>query len=268
MPEEIVGRGVELAAVERFVDRATRSFAALVLEGEAGIGKTTLWDAALAAARSRGWLILSSRPVRSEQGLTLGGLSDVFGGLDDLALAGLPEPQRHALEVALLRVAPSGSLPDQRALSVAVAGLLRSLTSPERPVLLALDDAQWLDESSAAIFAYAIRRLSDRPLGLVVSVRAGRRPRPRTGSWRRCRSIVSSGSPWVPCRSARSTGCSRPGSAAPSRVSSSSGSRPRRGAIRSTRSRSREPSSVPARRSGWARRSRCRSRSDRSSRGA
>ncbi len=173
MPEEIVGRGVELAAVERFVDRATRSFAALVLEGEAGIGKTTLWDAALAAARSRGWLILSSRPVRSEQGLTLGGLSDVFGGLDDLALAGLPEPQRHALEVALLRVAPSGTLPDQRALSVAVAGLLRSLALVERPVLLALDDAQWLDESSAAIFAYAIRRLADRPLGLVASIRAG-----------------------------------------------------------------------------------------------
>ena len=173
MPEEIVGRGIELAAVERLWTGATRSFAALVLEGEAGIGKTTLWESALAAARARGWLVLVSRPVRSEQGLTLGGLSDVFAGLDDGALAGLPEPQRHALEVALLRVAPSGTLPDQRALSVAVAGLLRSLTSPERPVLLALDDAQWLDESSAAIFAYAIRRLADRPLGLVVSVRAG-----------------------------------------------------------------------------------------------
>ncbi len=173
LSDEIVGRGVELAAVERFVDRASRSFAALVLEGDAGIGKTTLWESALAAARARGWLVLISRPVRSEQGLTLGGLSDVFGGLDDSALAGLPEPQRHALEVALLRVAPSGDLPDQRALSVAVAGLLRSLTSPERPVLLALDDAQWLDESSAAIFAYAIRRLVDRPLGIVASVRAG-----------------------------------------------------------------------------------------------
>ena len=46
MPDEIVGRGVELAAVERFVDRATRSFAALVLEGEAGIGKTTIWEPA------------------------------------------------------------------------------------------------------------------------------------------------------------------------------------------------------------------------------
>jgi DNA-binding CsgD family transcriptional regulator len=171
--DEIVGRAAELAAVERCLDLASRSTAALVLEGEAGIGKTTIWGTAVDAARARGWLVLASRPARSEQALTLGALSDVFGGLPDDASAVLPEPQRHALEVALLRAEPSGRPPDQRALSVAAAGLLRSLAFEGRPVLLAIDDAQWLDESSAVVLAYAIRRLADRPLGLVVSVRTG-----------------------------------------------------------------------------------------------
>ena len=70
--------------------------------------------------------------------------------------------------------APSGTLPDQRTLSVALAGLLRLLTV-RAPVLLAVDDAQWLDESSAAILAYAIRRLGEAPLAVLVSVRTGRR---------------------------------------------------------------------------------------------
>ena len=74
--------------------------------------------------------------------------------------ASLPDPQRHALEIALLRVDAVGDAPDQRTLSVALAGLLRLLTGGA-PVLLAVDDAQWLDESSAAILAYAIRRLAD-----------------------------------------------------------------------------------------------------------
>jgi DNA-binding CsgD family transcriptional regulator len=171
VPDEVVGRVVELAAVERFVEGAGRGLAALVLEGEPGIGKTTIWEAALDAASHAGFSILRSRPARSEHGLTLGGLTDLFDGVDATVLDRLPDPQRHALEVALLRVAPSGTLPDQRALSVAVAGALRLLTATT-PVLLAIDDAQWLDASSAAILEYAVRRLVDRPVGLLASVRA------------------------------------------------------------------------------------------------
>ncbi|MEA2607448.1 MAG: hypothetical protein QOI00_2205 [Chloroflexota bacterium] len=170
VPDEIVGRGVELAAVGRFVERAMDGLAALILEGEPGIGKTTIWQAALGAASDAGFRILRSRPARSELGLTLGGLTDVLDGVDAGVLERLPDPQRHALEVALLRVAPSGALPDQRTLSVAVAGVLRLLTA-SGPVLLAIDDAQWLDGSSAAILTYAVRRLADRPLGLLASIR-------------------------------------------------------------------------------------------------
>jgi DNA-binding CsgD family transcriptional regulator len=127
---------------------------------------------ALGAATDAGFRVLRSRPARSELGLTLGGLTDVLEDVDRGVLARLPDPQRHALEVALLRVEPTGTLPDQRTLSVAVAGVLRLLTA-SGPVLLAIDDAQWLDGSSRAILTYAVRRLVDRPLGLLASMRTG-----------------------------------------------------------------------------------------------
>ncbi|HEY7132445.1 MAG TPA: ATP-binding protein, partial [Candidatus Limnocylindrales bacterium] len=173
MADEIVGRGAELAAVEPFLDRAATDLAVLVLEGEAGIGKSTVWSAAAELAGTRGCHVLTSRPARSEQGLTLGGLIDLLGGLDDGSFAGLPAPQREALQVALLRLEPSGPSPDQRTLSVAVAGLLRQLATPERALVLAIDDLQWLDDGSAAILAYAIRRLPGHPVGLLAATRTG-----------------------------------------------------------------------------------------------
>ncbi|HEU0243408.1 MAG TPA: AAA family ATPase, partial [Candidatus Limnocylindrales bacterium] len=171
MADEIIGRGVELVAIEQFLDRARAGIAALVLDGEAGIGKTTLWERAVARADAGRFHVLQSRPGRAEHDLALGGLTDLFDGIGDRVLAALPDPQRHALEVALLRVAPAGSPPDQRALSVAVAATLRALAA-EAPIVLAVDDAQWLDVSSAAVLAYAVRRLADRRIGLVLSVRA------------------------------------------------------------------------------------------------
>ena len=175
MPEEVVGRGDELAAAERLIERATHGIAALVLTGEPGIGKTTIWDAGIEAARAAGFCVLRSRPARSELGLTLGGLTDLLEPVADRVMARLPDPQRHALGVALLRVTPSGVLPDQRALSVAVTAALRELAT-ESPVLIAIDDAQWLDESTGDLLAYAFRRLADRPIALLATVRSGERP--------------------------------------------------------------------------------------------
>ena len=168
---EVVGRGAELAAVEPFLARAGEGLAALAFEGEAGIGKSTVWQAALELAADQGWLTLASRPARSEQGMTLGGLVDLLRAVSDDELAVLPAPQRDALAVALLRAAARRSSPDQRTLSVATGSLLRQLA--ERPVLIAIDDVQFLDEGSAAVLAYALRRLADRPIGLLLAIRAG-----------------------------------------------------------------------------------------------
>jgi DNA-binding CsgD family transcriptional regulator len=175
VPDEIVGRGDELAATRRLIEHATDGLAALVLSGEPGIGKTTIWDAGIEAGRAAGFCVMRSRPARSELGLTLGGLTDLLEPIVDRVVPKLPDPQRHALEVALLRVTPSGVLPDQRALSVAVTGALREQTA-DGPVLIAIDDAQWLDESSGGLLAYAFRRLADRPIALLVSLRTGEDP--------------------------------------------------------------------------------------------
>jgi hypothetical protein len=167
---DIIGRAGELHAVDRFLGRATQGLASLVIDGEAGIGKTALWRASLVRAGSHGARVLRSAPAESERTLTLGGLTDILTEVGPDDLAPLPAVQRHALEIALLRAAPSGQLPDQRTLSVATATLLRSLASATT-VVLAIDDAQWLDDGSAAILAYAFRRLVDRPVGVLLAVR-------------------------------------------------------------------------------------------------
>jgi DNA replication protein DnaC len=78
MAADIVGREVELASIHAFLERPTEGPVALVLEGEAGIGKSTLWLAGVEAARERGFRVLVSRPAEAERGLTHAGLGDLF----------------------------------------------------------------------------------------------------------------------------------------------------------------------------------------------
>jgi tetratricopeptide (TPR) repeat protein len=166
----IVGRDVELAAVARFLDDASGRPAALLIQGEAGIGKTTIWQAAVEASRSRGFQVLSARPVQAEAKLAFSALADLLSPVTEETMASLPEPQRHGLEVALLR-APAGEAPhDDRTIAT---GLLSVLTLLARtgPVLLALDDVQWVDAPSARVLQFAVRRLSDQSVGVLWSLR-------------------------------------------------------------------------------------------------
>src|SRR5512133_4294397 len=111
------------------LDRTAGGPAALVLVGEAGIGKTALWEAGRAAAEERGFRVLSSRPAGSEAQLPLGVFGDVFSAVPAELLQELPDPQRRVLEVALLRADPEGVAVDQRTLSVATLSLLRLLAT-------------------------------------------------------------------------------------------------------------------------------------------
>jgi len=169
-PAEVIGRAAELEVVNRFLDRARGGLAGLVIDGDAGIGKTAMWRAAIGRAAARGARVLRSAPAESERTLTLGGLTDLLAEVSPDELGGLPAIQRRALEIALLRADATGQLPDQRTLSVAATALLRHLAI-EQPLTVAVDDAQWLDGSSASILAYAIRRLTDRPVGVLLAVR-------------------------------------------------------------------------------------------------
>jgi DNA-binding CsgD family transcriptional regulator len=166
---EIVGRAEELDSVISFVDRSIQGSSAMVIEGEAGIGKSTLWLAGVRAARERGFQVLVSRPAEAERGLPYAGLGDLFENVLASVLPALPAPRRHALEVALLvEEDPDGS--DPRTLGVAVRTALEVLAA-DGYVVLAIDDAQWLDPSSASALAFALRRLEQRSIVLLLTRR-------------------------------------------------------------------------------------------------
>jgi DNA-binding CsgD family transcriptional regulator len=167
---EIVGREEEFASLEAFVGEVHGGLAALVLEGEVGIGKSTLWEAGVELVRSQGVRVLSSRPAEAERGLAHVGLSDLFEDVPDEVLSALSKPRRHALEVALLRENESGDPVDRRTLDVAVRDVLR-LLSERRQLLIAVDDVQWLDPSSSQALVFALRRLEASPVLLLLARR-------------------------------------------------------------------------------------------------
>jgi DNA-binding CsgD family transcriptional regulator len=170
MDFEIVSREQELASLHAFIgDAETGGPAALVLEGEAGIGKSTLWLAGVEHARAQGFRVLSSRPAEAERALAHAGLGDLFDDLLDDVLATLSGPRRRALEVALLLEGTPDPV-DPRALGVAVRDALQLLTERES-TLIAVDDVQWLDSSTSDALAFALRRLGESPIQLLLARR-------------------------------------------------------------------------------------------------
>ena len=159
-----------MAAVAAFLDALPSGPCGLVLEGPAGIGKTTLWRAGAAQAAGRSYTVLSCRPAESEATLSFAALGDLLDGVLGQVLPRLPPPQRRALKVALLLEDPGGSPPEQRAVAVAFLAVIRHL-SELGPVVLAVDDLQWLDDPSARVLEFALRRLGGEPTGLLASAR-------------------------------------------------------------------------------------------------
>jgi predicted ATPase len=174
MTVEIVGRDEELRSLSAFLDRTTEGPATLVLEGEAGIGKSTLWLAGVESARERGFRVLSSRPAEAEQGLAHSGLGDLFEEVLELVVPELSAPRRRALEVALLVEDAAGRSVDPRTLGVAVRNAVEVLAAGG-PLVLAVDDVQWLDPSSASALAFAVRRLGNEPVLLLLARRVNER---------------------------------------------------------------------------------------------
>jgi DNA-binding CsgD family transcriptional regulator len=168
---DVIGRDPELGLVAAFLGRPVEEPAGFVFEGEPGIGKSTLWLAALTSARERGFLVLSSRPAEAERGLADVGLGDLFADVVDDVAPRLSMPRRRALEIALLREAAADPI-DHRALGVAVRDVLH-LLGERSPVLVAVDDVQWLDPSSSSALAFALRRLPASPVLLLLARRLG-----------------------------------------------------------------------------------------------
>lgn len=169
--DTIVGREPELATVDAFLADLAALPAGLLIEGEAGIGKSTLWEAAVARAKEVGFRVLRCRPAGGEVRLSYAALTDLLEPDLELVLPALPPPQRRALELALLVRDDDDRPPDQRAVAAAVLHAIRSLALTG-PLLIAIDDAHWLDAPSAAAIEYSVRRLQDEPIAVVVSARS------------------------------------------------------------------------------------------------
>ena len=165
----IVGRERELAVVRAFVDDVDGGASSLLLSGEAGAGKTTLWRTGVEQAESNAVAVLTSRPVEPEAGLAYTGLGDVLSSRLD-PIGALPSPQADALRAALMLEAPAKGAVDERAVALGVLGVLRALARTQ-PVLVAVDDVQWLDRASANALAFAAKRLSSEPVGFLIAIR-------------------------------------------------------------------------------------------------
>ena len=168
----LVGRERELGSIARFLDDVPSGPQALLIEGEAGIGKTTLWQAGVDRAQTLGLDVLTTRAGQSEAKLSFTGLGDLLEPIADELLPDLPGPQRSALEVALLRVGSTGQAPDPRAVSLAALAVLRAAAS-SRPLVLCIDDLQWMDAPSARVLEFCLRRARGEPFGLLASSRVG-----------------------------------------------------------------------------------------------
>ncbi len=167
----IVGREAEILAVTGLLDSPAPE-RALVLVGDTGIGKTTIWEMGIAAASEAGSLVLSARPATAEANFTYVGLADLLSEVNPEILERLPEPQRHALAVALLREEPGETPPGPRAVATGLLSALRELVA-QQPVLVAIDDIQWLDSASAEAVSFAARRLDQEPVRFFLTRRAG-----------------------------------------------------------------------------------------------
>jgi predicted ATPase len=130
----VIGREREIAVVLALLDPVPRGPRALLVDGEAGIGKSTVWFEAVRLAEARGYRVLRARPAESEAKLSYA-----------------------TLAAALLRVTSSEPA-DPRTVATAAVGVLTELVC-EQPVLVAIDDVQWVDLASRRALEFAARRL-------------------------------------------------------------------------------------------------------------
>lgn len=152
--ERVAGRVRESARVEGWLATVPDGACALLIRGEPGIGKTTLWRHAVRRWRAAGHAVFVTRPAEEELPLALCGLTDL---LEEV----VPDPS--ALSAQDNPVA-QGRL---------VLDAIRTVAAA-RPLVIAIDDLQWLDAASARALRYALRRLDTEPVGVLGTVRTGR----------------------------------------------------------------------------------------------
>jgi DNA-binding CsgD family transcriptional regulator/tetratricopeptide (TPR) repeat protein len=166
----VVGREQEGAALASFIAGQGEG-RALVLIGEAGMGKTTLWQEALGTARTEEARVLAARASEAELQLPFVALADLLEDVDLAEVPDVPAPQRRALEVALFGAEPEGTELSLR-VATAFTSVLRGLAARQR-LVVAVDDVPWLDRASAEALAFAVRRLAGSDVRFLLARRPG-----------------------------------------------------------------------------------------------
>jgi DNA-binding CsgD family transcriptional regulator len=163
----VVGRGAEQSLVTELLEDDGARMQAVVIEGEAGIGKSTLWRDGVARARDMPLTTLTAQPAEAESTLPFSALGDLLQPVLDERLPGIPPALRIPLEIALQRRTATEP-PEHLAVSRATVELL----SLDGPLLLAVDDVQWIDPPSERVLEFALRRLTDAPIRVLLTRRS------------------------------------------------------------------------------------------------
>jgi DNA-binding CsgD family transcriptional regulator len=165
----LLGRADEVELLTSLLDGAGDAGGALVIRGEPGVGKSQLLSEAAALARDRGFSVLSTVGVQSEAHLAFAGLHQLLRPVRS-RMDSLPSAQRAALDAAFgITDAPA---PERFRIAMAALDLLCEVAADE-PLLILVEDAQWLDRPSCEVLAFIARRVQSDPIVLLAAAREG-----------------------------------------------------------------------------------------------
>lgn len=165
----LYGRGQECALIERSIASSRSRGSALLLRGEAGVGKSALLAFASARARAQGMSVLDTAGVQTEARLAFAGLHQMLQHHLH-AIDRLPRPQQKALRAAL-GLAPSAA-GDRFLIALATLGIIAEIASTQ-PLLILVDDVHWMDAPTAEVLAFVSRRIEAEPVVMLFVVREG-----------------------------------------------------------------------------------------------
>lgn len=169
MTHNLVGREREFAVLAGLADRIDGGGGAILVLGEAGAGKSVLLAATAEYGRSAGLQVMEATGIESEAQLPFAGLHQLMRPVLG-SLTQLPDIQRDAIDAAL--GAASTAQPERFMIALAALNLIADAAAGQ-PVLLVVDDVQWLDRPTQEVLAFVARRIGADPVVMVAAARSG-----------------------------------------------------------------------------------------------